>query len=313
MDKTFYIHLPKNLLAHVKEAEGHFYARLLKGLHQLGGRAELIERAPLNIPPDPFDGNFHFVHQGFHRQQNVLNMGPAYIAPYFYADTQGVFGESSLVGEMFDAAAQPAAKAAAFTGKLAEKLRYVSDAVELPERDTIVLLLQPMNEILERTTRIDIRELVRGAVAAAQGEKIIIWSHPAVADDQLDDLLGRLDRQRGNVEVTKVPVTHVLAKARVTVSYNSPHALEGMCLGVPAVFCAKTDLSHNGVSCHDMMEIGGAIEKATSRDWPHEAFVYWFLFRKMLNGGGPRFVETALRRIKTQGVNLKHFGIDLKG
>lgn len=313
MDKTFYIHLPKNLLGHVQEADGHFYARLAKGLRDLGGAVEFIERAPLNIPPDPFDGNFHFVHQGFHHQQNVLNTGPAYINPYFYADPEGVFGESSLVTEDFDPNAQPLDKAEAFTEKLAERFRFVSDAVDLPKRDAIVVLLQPMNEILERTTRIDVRELVRGAVAAAQGEKIIIWSHPAMADEQLADLLGRLDRQRGNVETTTEPVSHVLAKARVTVSYNSPHALEGICLGVPAVFCAKTDLHHNGVACHDMMEIGAAIEKATSREWPHAAFVYWLLFRKMLNGGGPRFVETALRRIKTQGFNLKHFGIDLRG
>ncbi len=313
MDKKFYIHLPKNLLMHVKEADGHFYARLAKGLRELGGTAELVERAPLNIPPDPFDGDFHFVHHGFHRQQNVLNTGPAYINPYFYADTEGVFGESSLVTAPFDPSAQPLDKARDFTEKLAEKVRFVSDAVDLPKRDAIVVLLQPMNEILERTTRIDVRELVRGAVAAAQGEKIIFWSHSAMSDDQLDDLLGRLSRQRGNVEATKEPVSHVLAKAKVTLSYNSPHALEGMCLGIPAVFCAKTDLNHNGVSCHDVMEISSAIEQATTRDWPHAEFVYWLLFRKMLNGGGPRFVETALRRIKTQGINLKHFGIDLKG
>lgn len=312
MDKRFYIHLPKHLLAHVEETSGHFYTRLAYGLRGHGGQVEMVERAPLNIPPDPFDGQFHFVHQGFHHQQNVLNTGPAYIHPYFYADTEGVFGESSISSQTFDPFAQPMDKANAFTDRLGEKYRFVSSAVEVPSQDAIVLLLQPMNESLERTTRIDPRDLVRGTVAAAQGRKVIIWLPQTLAQGDLLDMLGRFHKQRENVEVTSEPVARILAKARVTVSFNSPHALEAMTLGIPAVFCAKTDLHHNGVVCHDLMEIGGAMKEAINRKWPHSAFVYWFLFRNMLNCGGERFVETTLRRIKAQGVNLRQFGIALE-
>lgn len=311
MALEFQIHLPRHLRQHVEATEGHFYARLARGLEEMGATVRVVDRAPLNIPPDPFDGNYHFVHQGFHKQQNVLNTGPAYIHPYFYADTEGTYGESSILNEEFDPISQPIGKAKKFVAKLAERIAYSTDQVEIPERDAVVLFLQPFNETLERTTRLTQRDLVRGAISAAQGRKLIIRTHPGAMDDQLSEFLARIDRQRGNIAVTDAPISEVLASAKVTLSFNSPHALEGMCLGIPAVLCARSDLQHNAVACHDFMEISNATEEALSRTWHHEAFVYWFLFRKMINGGGDRFVETTLRRIRMQGVNLKQFGVEL--
>ena len=109
--------------------------------------------------------------------------------------------------------------------------------------------------------------------------------------------------------MTEANVHDILADCAVTVSIASAVALEGMLHGKPAVLCGRSDLHHCAVTVTRAGEIGAGIEAALGRVWPFDAFLYWFLFERMLNTGRSEFGAQVVARIAAQGVDLASLGL----
>ena len=131
---------------------------------------------PGNPAPDPGDGDFHFLHQAAHRQGNVLNTGMAYVAPFWYADPCGIYGQSSLVGAVFDPASVPAQAARGFRARSFRRLgearlsRYAQpERVERFPAGCIAVFLQGASDFVEAARHMGTVEMIEAVLEAATG------------------------------------------------------------------------------------------------------------------------------------------------
>ena len=311
------IHLPRHMLAEIGDGRAHFYNRALAALRAMGARATLVPRAPGNPAPDPGDGDFHLIHQGTHRQANVLNTGMAYVAPFWYADPEGIYGDSSLARARFDPAAQPAAAADAFLARTHRRLaagrrsRYAQKAerTEFPP-GIVAVFLQGASDFTRRAAYMDSAAMVEGVLAAGAGP-VVVKPHPLGIDPALLARLRDLAGQ-GRLTLSDANVHDILARACVTVSISSAVALEGMIHRVPAVLCGRSDLHHAAATARAPGQIAAAIEAARGRDWPHAAFLHWFLMQNMLSTGAEDFADQLRARLAARMLDPARFGLPVE-
>jgi hypothetical protein len=303
MARRILIHLPRHMVEELSDNRPHFYTKLRATLQGAGAQAEIIDRLPGNPVPDPDDGDFHFIHQSSHRQPNVLNTGLAYVAPFWYADPQGIYGDSSVTHAQFDPAAVPRAEADGFHARLYKRLatarqsRYGQpEAVEVFPKGCIAVFLQGVSDLLARSAHVTTRAMVEAVVAHSDGRPVVVKPHPRDADPDALDWLHRL-AGNGALRVTRANIHDILAAAAVTVSVNSAVALEGMIHTRPAVLFGRSDLHHNAVTVADVSAWPEALDQALSQEWPHAQFLHWFLLGAMLNTGHDSFAPRLLARI----------------
>lgn len=307
------IHLPRAMLETVSHNPKQFYRRLERGLQERGYRARLEERRALNLPPEPDDGHFYFIHQATHEQANVLNTGLAYVFPFWYADPKGIYGESSVVDATFEPS-DFGDEATTFAARLRDRLaggrvsRY-DQPKEVTRFDGkhVAVFLQGDSDILARSTYLHGRQIMREAVDWADGRPVVIKPHPKGISRHDKRVLDALVARHPNVTVTDANVHDILASAMVTVSISSAVALEGMIHGVPAVLCGKSDLHHCAVTARTREEVAPAIDQTLAHNWPFDAFLYWFLQVQMINAGTEGMIDRVLERMVAQGANLDDF------
>lgn len=304
------IHLPRDMIDAVADNPNQFYRKLERGLSEAGYAARILRRRRGNPCPPP-DDNFHFVHQGLHRQANVLNTGLAYVFPFWYADPTGIYGHSSLVSARFEPSALDRDAAQSFGNRLRARLvakrfsRYDQKTAVTPfDGGHVAVFLQGPGDILERAQLFETVDLLRAV--ARLDRPVVVKPHPAGQTDQETALLHDLDRA-GLVQQTDANIHDILSGAVASVSISSAVTLEGMMHGVPAVLCGLSDLHHNAVTARSPDQIGPAIEQAIATPWQHDAFLYWFLFQQNLNAGAPDLIDRALARIAATGADVTAF------
>lgn len=308
------IHLPRHMLAEIADGRPHFYNHVLGALEGMGAEVAQVTRAPGNPAPDPDDGDFHLVHQGSHRQQNALNTGMAYVAPFWYADPLGIYGESSLFRAEFDPAeVDPGAAQRFFTRThrrlaLARRSRYEQKATRTGFPPGVVgVFLQGESDFTRRAAHLEEREMIEGALASGAGP-VVVKPHPLGSDPALAMWLED-QVKAGRLTITDANVHDILARACVTLSISSAVALEGMLHRVPAVLCGRSDLRHCAVTAHRGADVAEAIDTARAGSWPFAAFLYWFLALNMLNTGADDFTDRLRGRIAPRLENPASFGL----
>ena len=298
------IHLPRQVYEAVAANPDQFYRKLETGLTAQGIPAQIVRRAPYNMAP-PQDDIFHFVHQGWHRQDNVLNTGLGYIYPFWYADPWGIYGQSSIAAAVFEAPSGPEVDVfyrrtrTRLVGKRFSRYDQKAELTDLPG-GVIAVFLQGNSDILDRARHMSTPDMIEAVVAAANGRTVVFKPHPKGQTKKELALLDRLCRLP-NVTQADANIHDILANAAVTVSISSAVALEGFLHGVPAVLCGASDLHHCAVTATDPAAIGDAIETAEAKDWPFARFLYWFLKGQLLNAGADDLIDRVLLKMAGQG------------
>lgn len=280
---------------HMAAADGAdlplFYKTLRQKLEQRGARVQIVVRKP------EWDGqglrpmDFHFVHQGRGGGPRVLNCAVAYLNPYFYADPAGIYFESTNTGARFDAARIPDDKAAALFAELRaqqvtpRRSRYAQPEVlqDFPQ-GAIAIFLQDWSLPVERARHMDAVAMVRAVLAHRQGRPVIVKPHPRNQGAETADVL-TLVQDHPDVIVTDANVHDILARAAVCVSISSSVAVEGMLHHVPAVLFGRSDLHPCAETVRAGQDWPGALDRALTRDWPFEKFLFWFLHHRSVRTG----------------------------
>ncbi|MBI1416142.1 MAG: hypothetical protein GC146_02870 [Limimaricola sp.] len=310
------IHLPRHMLANVRDNPSQFYAKLRDGLNARGARASLVERAAMNAAPAADDGDFHFIHQMVLRQPNVLCTGLAYVYPFWYADPSGIYGDSSLAEAEFDPREADAEEARVFHVRLHRRLvegrmsRYgqKQEPEVLPE-GCVAVFLQGGSDILDRVQHVTTPEMVAAVLDGAGDRAVVIKPHPKENGPEVMAWLADIAARDRRVMISDANIHDILAVASVSVSISSAVALEGMIHHTPAILFGRSDLRHCAITLKTPAGFDKALEMATQIDWPFEAFLYWFLGQNTINAGTPELVDQAIARIAAQGADMGRLGL----
>jgi hypothetical protein len=309
-------HMPRHMAAADGSQLPVFYKQLRKGFGAVGadiaiGHRNLTALAGVAAGPD-----FHFVHNGRIARRGVLNVGLAYIAPYWYADPKGIFADSSVADLTFEPQSVNASAAARFFGRMGERLkrprtsRYDQQAeVTVFPQGCIAVFLQDWSDPVERARHMTAREMIEAVLARTDGRVVVVKPHPRTRGIETIELLDWLARAHPQVIVTEANLHDILACAAVSVSISSAVSMEGMLHRVPAIVFGRTDFHHCAETVRDKADWPDALARALAQNWPFEAFLFWFFRENCIAMGEDKMMPGILARMTGQGADFQALGL----
>ena len=313
------LHVPAHMLDRDAAGVPAFYQRVLSTLRDHGASTAILPRDYDTLRAGPVGGHFDLVHNGGLDRGQALNLAPAYLAGFWYADPRGIYFESSITDRPFDPAKVEARHAKPFADDLrrkwvtARKSRHPQpEAVEVFAQGHIAIFLQDWSDPVERARHMTGLDMVRTVVEAAAGRPVVVKPHPRNTARETRKIRQWLTRHHPQVRITQANIHDILQGAAVTVSIASSVALEGMLHHVPAVLFGRSDLHPCAETVRSPAEWPPALTRALTRaqagDWPFDAFLLWFLRRQNIDGSRP-FLDRLLDRMAAQGADLAALGI----
>ena len=310
------LHLPGSMLKDNRRLKA-FYGKLGAGLAARG--ADVVTRlhdrdaVPAEVAADQ---GFHIVDHGRFRHPRVLNAGLSYVQPWYYLDPWGMRAFSSLAGMAFDPATVDPGRAQGFRDGLYRQLaqgrrsRYEQPAevLAVPEHCIAVFLQTETHRDVGELCHLTLRQMVKALIGRDDPRPIVIKTHPR--DMDLDTLgwLVRKARKDSRLQIIPANIHDILAVCDVVVTINSAVGFEAMMHRKPVVLCGQADFHHCAVTLRDRGGMDAAIAAATSRDWPHDAYLTWF-FDRLLNADAPDLVDRVIGRIALTGYDVAALGL----
>lgn len=308
LPKRAFIYLPKKLFEMSPPGGGRFYLRLAEAFDAAGVPTEFRRRFSIHAAPEYAEEGVHFVHQGLVRQPGVFNTGIAYIAPFWYVDPKGVFGESSIADLQFRTESETAEEAAAFYARLVKrnvgrrltKYPQPEASLDLP-KGSIAVFLQGPSEPVKRAQLCSEAQMLARVVEASQGAPVLIKPHPRNYDAATLRQAERLAARNTNVQIVDAHVHDMLAAAQVSVSVSSSVSLEGFLHGVPAILFGRTDFHHIAQTIGPDDDVTAALKKAAASAPPFAAYLHWFLQKRCINMGRDDWFARICARVEAEG------------
>lgn len=269
---------------------GVFYRNLQSDFVQAGFQTEAVHRQLPDLAGLNHPDRFHFVHNGRISHPRVLNTGYGYLGSYWYADPQGVFGDSSITGLPFDESTVRYKPASAFFDRLVARLvatrhsRYnqPKDVRRFPG-GAIAIFLQGISDPVERARHMTARAMVVAVLADTRGRAVIVKPHPGNDDQETRQLVRWLRRDHPDVIVTDANVHDILADCAVSVSLCSAASLEGMLHRKPAVLFGRADFHHCAQTVQVPADWPAALDRALGQAVPYRKYLYWFFAQNLID------------------------------
>lgn len=281
--RRYIFHFPPHLLGQVSARSRGFYGTLIAGVQRAGGEVAYRERAVLRAHPSYEADAFHFVHQGLVDLPNALNTAPSYLRGFWQADPKGSLGQSSLRTLDFVADDVPRARAEAFCDWL--RKRTIGQRLSKhgqPEAEAsfgsgaIAVFLQGESLPVRRIAYVDEVAMVRALVAARGDRQVLIKRHPRNAGEESFSEIAALADACDGVRIVDANVHDILRSSAVCASISSSVAIEAMLHDVPSLTLGNVDFHHCTQIVSDLEDVPHALEAAMAKDWPFEAFLFWF-------------------------------------
>lgn len=306
--QSFKIHLPKQQV-HPRSGDAPgFYGKLFRFLRDQGAEVSFQARASVE-GSRAYDGeHFHFVHQGQVRQANVLNTSMSYFRPFWYADPRGVFAESSIAQKEFDPESVNPKWAAGFFKRMHRRFADGRRS-KLPQPDAernlgqghVAVFLQGTSAAQRKTQYMEEIEMIEALLAGIPDRRILVKAHPHNEDLLTTAQIMRLAKHYPRLKLVEANVHDILQGACLSCSVSSSVSMEGLLHRVPALLFGRADFHHCAVTVEDASEVAYAYTMAMGRDWPFEAYLYWFLRENCLDERSDDWVDRLLERVKAMG------------
>ena len=283
-----------------------YYTKLITGLRKMSIRVETVlhDRATTLATVDATPG-IHIIDHGSLRHPRILNTGIAYIYPFWNLDPWGIRALSSIAEMTFDPAQIDANAAAEFSARLRKRLvdarvsRYPQKAekADVPKGCVAVFLQSEAHRQVAETCHLSMRQMLGALIARTDPRPIVIKPHPRDIDPQTQAYLARLAGRDARVTVMDANIHDILAQAAVAVTINSTVGIEAYLHRVPVVLCGKSDFHHAAMTVTERSQIDNAIAASCARDWPHDAYLFWYFAQNCLNAGKPGLVADFLAKL----------------
>lgn len=308
-----FLHMPAPMFFGTERPRA-FWGLLRSGLQAEGITVEhaLLDRATF-LSDIVGDGDFHVVNHGNFCHSRVLNAALAYVAPYWYLDTQGVRAGSSIGGLDFDPASVDGAQAADFHRRLARRQigartsRYPqpADIADIPDLCIAVFLQSEDHRAVEETCYLDRVAMLEALLARADPAPIVVKPHPRDDRAETRAWLAEIAGRDARIVVADANIHDILARAAVTVTINSAVGIEGLIHRVPLVLCGRTDFHHIAETVTTPGAMDDAIMRARATPRPHAEYLWWFFRRNCVAAGSPTLAQDALSRIAATGFPME--------
>ncbi len=300
----FVIHLPPKHLHRTSEKSRGFYGALCRGLNAAGGDVQFRERTHLRAHAAFEIEAFHFVHQGLVALPNALNTGPSYLRDFWYADPQGVFGESSLHDAPFDPSEISTERAHKYAGWLRE--RTVAQRLSKhrqPDTKTtfaaghVAIFLQGESLPVKRAAFMGEAEMVQAIATALPDRRVTVKRHPRNDGDESWAEIAQIVQKHDNLSVIDANVHDILHSAALCCSISSSVAIEAMLHRVPSLVFGRTDFHHCVQTVMHSADVAQASAHALHHDWPFDAFLFWFFRHHCLDERAKDWLGKLNRRL----------------
>ncbi|MBI1219656.1 MAG: hypothetical protein GC186_14030 [Rhodobacteraceae bacterium] len=312
------LHLPAASLRAGGEPPSPVYLRVIADFTARGGIVKTVPHIRDMVAEEvAADTHFHLVNHGDGHHPRLLNVGLAYVYPFWHFDPLGFRAASSIGAMPFHASRMDGAATQAFFARLRKRLvgnrvsRYEQprDRADFPAGCVAVFLQSEAHRGLRETCYLTQDAMLRALLARPDPRPIVIKPHPLEPDGRGRALAIALAAQDARVIVTDANLHDILDHAAVTVTINSAVGLESMLHRVPVVLCGQADFHHCAVTVRSPGALDAGIAAAEARAWPFARYLYWYFGLNCVNAGAPDLLDSVLARIAATGFDTGRFAL----
>jgi hypothetical protein len=215
---------------------------------------------------------------------NIFHSTPGYLRGFWFFDEIGNRNNSKQRLAHFAERAVPKRRAEAFFNKLAAEVigQNRSKFTQPPlgeakiEAGCLAFFAQDFNPPKYHRHFMTVSEMIEAAIAAKGTRKLYIKPHPNQSISELETLASYDDPAKG-VHLVVASIHDLLQACDAVLTLSSAVGFEAFLHRKPVILGGETDFWQNAVTLTDPTRMASAIEAALARDWPFEAYLYWYL------------------------------------
>ena len=215
---------------------------------------------------------------------NTFHSVSAYLRGYAYFEETGTRNNSSIRLKTFDPSIITPARAVWFADRLRDqfvarnqsKMKQSAFGQHPVEPGALVVFAQDFAPPRWHRHYLTVPRMIEAVIAARGSHAVFIKPHPKNDAGERAQLQALHDPQNG-VHITDASLHDLLAAAACAISLTSACCFEAFLHHTPAVVCGQTDFHHNAVTLTGPAKMAEAIAAATSRQWPYDQYLAWFL------------------------------------
>lgn len=261
------------------------------------------------------DGDLHIVNNGAAVGPGYLNVATAYLADYWHLDPQGVQGNSSIGGKVFDPASIDADAASAHLDALRvrfvvprrSRYRQATKRADLPPGGIAVFLQGPA-PYKRGQAHLAPEAMLRAVCEGAGGRAVWVKPHPLMPEEGVA-LIACLQAQGLPLTQVDANVHDLLRVACATVSVNSAAAIEGLMHGTPAILFGRSDFHFVAETVTQAQNFAPALRRALARPRDYAAFLYWYFHDQCLWLGDPGLADRIWKIFAESGFAPARLGL----
>ncbi|MES2436330.1 MAG: hypothetical protein V4586_21155 [Pseudomonadota bacterium] len=221
--------------------------------------------------------------RGFYAR-NIFHCVPSYLRGYWFFDQIGTRNNSLQRLAPFDASSVPRRKAERFLAGLApqftegnrSKFEQAPRGSEAIEPGCLAFFTQGFKPPSHHAHYLTAPQMIDAAIAAKGGRALYIKPHPNQNFDELE-VLSRYHAPARGVHVVTASIHDLLGACDCALTLSSAVGFEAFLHRKPVVLGGQTDFWQNGITLTDPAKMAEALAAAMARDWPHAAFLHWYL------------------------------------
>lgn len=216
--------------------------------------------------------------------RNIFHCVPSYLRGYWFFDQIGSRNNALQRLAPFDAEAIPRRKAERFLAGLApqfidanrSKFEQMPRGAEAIEPGCLAFFAQDFKPPKHHAHYLTVPQMIKAAIAAKGARALYIKPHPNQSFDELEVLSRYHDPNRG-VHVVTASIHDLLAACDCALTLSSAVGFEAFLHRKPVVLGGQVDFWQNAITLSDATKMPQALAAALARDWPHAAFLAWYL------------------------------------
>lgn len=242
--------------------------------------------------------------------RNIFHCVPSYLRGFWFFDQIGTRNNSLQRLAPFDAASLPRRKAERFLAALAaefiegnrSKFEQAPRGAEMIEPGCLAFFAQDFKPPKHHAHYLSVPQMIEAAIAAKGARALYIKPHPNQSFDELE-VLSRYHNPAEGVHLVTASIHDLLGACDCALTLSSAVGFEAFLHQKPVILGGQVDFGQNGITLTDAARMPQALEAAMARDWPHAAFLHWYLRRFCLEDRAED-LPRLLARVHQRGYEL---------
>ncbi len=278
--KRLEIYLPEPLFKKTMDGDHLFYCTVKAAFTRIGFQVDVLQSTAANMIASLQSDAYILYHRKSPSTANALEARPSYFGPFWAIDKTAAHRDKRVYLEKFDPTTVPLDRAKGFFSNWSKKL--VGTPPNYTETGFVLVAMQ--GQILRRRSWQSMPpiQMLEQLINAETKRRILIKLHPGetysnLAIDQIQSMTD--DR----VELVEGDITAMIGACDYTVSMNSAVSFKGLLHRKPGVLFGDMDCHHIFQNISANRNTIDCVDQVLASSTPFDQYVYWFLYRHMIN------------------------------